>query len=246
MATRPTTSRVVSGGGVEASAKRVTIDSARWRPDKDNCTEAVQWPGSRLFPYPGMRFPVLPGDACPVSRSARASRCGYPAIRALVALAVGLPLYLRAPLWCDITLYDIAARNLLSGQRALSATSSTQPPRLRLDPHRDPRRARVQHRCPSLRRSRLRRGDRPRHRSHRPARRALHLAAGGPSPPSPCSTPPRLRWSAPARYLDGTARGGGAAPACGDPPRHPPGALSLLLPRGRVAGGCCLDQSPAC
>jgi hypothetical protein len=34
---------------------------------------------------------------------------------ALISLAVGLPLYLRSPLWCDITLYDIAALNLLQG-----------------------------------------------------------------------------------------------------------------------------------
>ena len=32
-----------------------------------------------------------------------------------VALVAGLPLYLRTPLWCDITLYDVAARNLLRG-----------------------------------------------------------------------------------------------------------------------------------
>lgn len=38
-----------------------------------------------------------------------------PQLVALIALVVGLPLYLRAPLWCDITLYDIAARNLLQG-----------------------------------------------------------------------------------------------------------------------------------
>jgi hypothetical protein len=38
-----------------------------------------------------------------------------PQLVTLVALAVGLPLYLRTPLWCDITLYDIAARNLLQG-----------------------------------------------------------------------------------------------------------------------------------
>src|SRR5262245_58019121 len=30
-------------------------------------------------------------------------------------LIVGLPLYLRMPLWCDLTLYDLAARNLLEG-----------------------------------------------------------------------------------------------------------------------------------
>jgi hypothetical protein len=33
----------------------------------------------------------------------------------LLAVVVGLPLYLRSPMWCDITLYDIAARNLLRG-----------------------------------------------------------------------------------------------------------------------------------
>lgn len=30
-------------------------------------------------------------------------------------LVVGLPLFLRMPVWCDITLYDLAARNLLRG-----------------------------------------------------------------------------------------------------------------------------------
>ncbi len=38
-----------------------------------------------------------------------------PAVAAAVALVAGLPLYLRSPLWCDVTLYDLAARNLLSG-----------------------------------------------------------------------------------------------------------------------------------
>ncbi|MBN9120776.1 MAG: hypothetical protein J0I06_16775 [Planctomycetes bacterium] len=32
-----------------------------------------------------------------------------------VALVVGLPLFLRSPPWCDITLYQMAARNLLHG-----------------------------------------------------------------------------------------------------------------------------------
>src|SRR5688572_21534836 len=32
-----------------------------------------------------------------------------------VALVVGLPLFLRSPPWCDITLYQMAARNLLRG-----------------------------------------------------------------------------------------------------------------------------------
>jgi hypothetical protein len=34
---------------------------------------------------------------------------------AVVALLVGLPLYLRMPLWGDLTLYDAAARNMLQG-----------------------------------------------------------------------------------------------------------------------------------
>ena len=34
---------------------------------------------------------------------------------AAVALAVGVPLFLRSPPWCDITLYQMAARNLLQG-----------------------------------------------------------------------------------------------------------------------------------
>lgn len=38
-----------------------------------------------------------------------------PRLAVLAALLLGLPLYLRSPLWCDITLYDLAARNLLSG-----------------------------------------------------------------------------------------------------------------------------------
>jgi len=38
-----------------------------------------------------------------------------PRIIAGVVLFAGLPLYLRMPLWCDLTLYDMAARNLLQG-----------------------------------------------------------------------------------------------------------------------------------
>ncbi len=32
-----------------------------------------------------------------------------------VVLLLGLPLFVHMPLWCDVTLYDVAARNLLSG-----------------------------------------------------------------------------------------------------------------------------------
>src|SRR5580704_15642804 len=38
-----------------------------------------------------------------------------PRMAVLIALVAGLPFYLRSPLWCDITLYDLAARNLLTG-----------------------------------------------------------------------------------------------------------------------------------
>ena len=34
---------------------------------------------------------------------------------ALVALVIGVPLFLRMPPWCDITLYQMAARNILNG-----------------------------------------------------------------------------------------------------------------------------------
>ena len=47
---------------------------------------------------------------CPLRLSVR-----LPQAVALLALVAGLPLFLRMPLWCDITLYDIAARNLLQG-----------------------------------------------------------------------------------------------------------------------------------
>ena len=33
----------------------------------------------------------------------------------VAALAAGVPLFLRMPPWCDLTLYDVAARNLLAG-----------------------------------------------------------------------------------------------------------------------------------
>lgn len=38
-----------------------------------------------------------------------------PRIVTAVSLFAGLPLYLRMPLWCDLTLYDLAARNILAG-----------------------------------------------------------------------------------------------------------------------------------
>lgn len=38
-----------------------------------------------------------------------------PQVLAAVALVVGVPLFLRSPPWCDITLYQMAARNLLHG-----------------------------------------------------------------------------------------------------------------------------------
>jgi hypothetical protein len=38
-----------------------------------------------------------------------------PRVLFVVALVAGLPLFLRSPLWCDLTLYDMAVRNLLRG-----------------------------------------------------------------------------------------------------------------------------------
>src|SRR5438105_3526568 len=38
-----------------------------------------------------------------------------PRIVTAVMLLAGLPIFLRMPLWCDLTLYDLAARNLLEG-----------------------------------------------------------------------------------------------------------------------------------
>jgi hypothetical protein len=38
-----------------------------------------------------------------------------PRAAVFIAIVSGLPLYLQSPHWCDITLYDVAARNLLNG-----------------------------------------------------------------------------------------------------------------------------------
>ena len=38
-----------------------------------------------------------------------------PWVLAVPALIAGLPLFVRMPPWCDLTLYDVAARNLLAG-----------------------------------------------------------------------------------------------------------------------------------
>ncbi|MCE9568319.1 MAG: hypothetical protein K8U57_40480 [Planctomycetes bacterium] len=38
-----------------------------------------------------------------------------PRIITAVVLFAGLPIYLRMPLWCDLSLYDLAARNILTG-----------------------------------------------------------------------------------------------------------------------------------
>jgi len=62
--------------------------------------------------------PDPPPDAAPVAlaprwRLWRSIRIAW-AVTA-VALIVGVPLFVRMPPWCDLTLYDLAARNLLSG-----------------------------------------------------------------------------------------------------------------------------------
>jgi hypothetical protein len=45
-----------------------------------------------------------------------------------VVLAVAVPLFLRMPLWCDATLYDVAARNILSGGVHYRDVFDTNPP----------------------------------------------------------------------------------------------------------------------
>jgi hypothetical protein len=43
-------------------------------------------------------------------------------------LAVGLPLFLPMPLWTDVTLYDIAARNVLSEASITGMSLTPTPP----------------------------------------------------------------------------------------------------------------------
>ncbi len=42
-------------------------------------------------------------------------RNALPIVVFLVCVVVGVPLFLRMPVWCDITLYDMAAKNILTG-----------------------------------------------------------------------------------------------------------------------------------
>lgn len=42
-------------------------------------------------------------------------RLGVPVALIVLSVGVGVPLFLRSPLWCDITLYDMAAKNVLAG-----------------------------------------------------------------------------------------------------------------------------------
>jgi hypothetical protein len=60
------------------------------------------------------------------SRVPPASRTGWAA--ALVFLVVGVPLFLRMPLWCDVTLYQVAARNILDGGVHYRDVFETNPP----------------------------------------------------------------------------------------------------------------------
>src|ERR1700739_1709993 len=43
-------------------------------------------------------------------------------------LVIGIPLFLRMPLWCDVTLYQISARNMLSGGIHYRDVFDTNPP----------------------------------------------------------------------------------------------------------------------
>jgi hypothetical protein len=51
----------------------------------------------------------------PVAQLTAKIRRLIPVLVTTVLLAVGVPTFLRMPVWCDITLYDLAARNLLRG-----------------------------------------------------------------------------------------------------------------------------------
>src|SRR5438270_7701869 len=55
---------------------------------------------------------VLPPARWP--RPWRSARLGGAV--AAAALVAGVPVFLRTPPWCDVTLYDVAARNLLRGE----------------------------------------------------------------------------------------------------------------------------------
>jgi hypothetical protein len=56
----------------------------------------------------------------------RSAALGWLATAAL--LLAGVPLFLRMPLWCDATLYDVAARNLLRGGTHYKDVFDTNPP----------------------------------------------------------------------------------------------------------------------
>jgi hypothetical protein len=43
------------------------------------------------------------------------TRLALPIVTTVVLLTAGVPLFLRMPVWCDITLYDMAARTILRG-----------------------------------------------------------------------------------------------------------------------------------
>jgi hypothetical protein len=51
-----------------------------------------------------------------------------PQLLTLVALAVGLPMFLRSPPWCDITLHQLSARNIATGGTLYRDLFDTNPP----------------------------------------------------------------------------------------------------------------------
>ena len=69
-------------------------------------------------------------DPSPAGRSGfRPWRSALPGWLAFALLAaVGVPLFLRMPLWCDATLYDVAARNILTGGTHYKDVFDTNPP----------------------------------------------------------------------------------------------------------------------
>ena len=50
-----------------------------------------------------------------LTRWLEVTRTTLPIALIVLSVAIGVPLFLRTPLWCDLTLYDLAAKNILGG-----------------------------------------------------------------------------------------------------------------------------------
>src|SRR5438477_5913976 len=68
----------------------------------------------------------MPEPSHPPWRPWRSAVCGW--LVAATFVTVGVPLFLRMPLWCDATLYAVAARNVSSGGVHYRDVFDTNPP----------------------------------------------------------------------------------------------------------------------